>query len=327
MGDLPTRAQLGRTGLTVTRSGLGTAPIGGLFTEVSDAAAHETVDRAYEAGLRFFDTAPLYGHGLAERRLGRALASRLRDDFVVATKVGRLLRGDVHLGYDTMFRGAPPVNPVFDFSYDGVIRSVEESLGRLGLDRIDVLHIHDPDEHYEEALRGAFAALARLRDEGVIRAVGAGMNQVEPLERFAVEADFDCFLVAGRYTLLDQSAALRLLPLCSERRISVIVGGVYNSGILANPVPGATFDYQPAPRHWLERAKKLAAVCKRHSVPLMAAALQFPLAHPAVATLLVGARSAAELDESLGHLSFAIPPELWADLKDERLLPEDAVVP
>jgi D-threo-aldose 1-dehydrogenase len=317
---------LGRTGLRITRLGLGTAPIGGLFSEVGENAAKATVEHAYAAGLRFFDTAPLYGHGLSESRLGRVLASRPRDDFVLATKVGRLLR-DVRIAEDTLYRGTPPVNPIFDFSYDGVLRSVEESLERLGLDRIDVLHIHDPDDHYEEALRGAFPALARLREEGVIGAVGAGMNQVELLERFALEAEFDCFLVAGRYTLLDQSALATLLPLCEERKIGVIIGGVYNSGILADPVPGSTFDYHPASPDVLARAQSLKAVCDRHDMPLMAAALQFPLAHPAVTTVLVGARSTQELDQSLELVTAAIPSDLWAELRREGLLPENAPTP
>jgi D-threo-aldose 1-dehydrogenase len=310
------------------RIGLGTAPIGGLFEAVDDDAALATVERAWEAGIRFFDTAPLYGLGLSERRLGRVLGTRPRDDFVLATKVGRLLRADAPAEPGQPFwKGVPPVNPVFDFSFDGVLRSVDESLERLGLDRIDVLHIHDPDEHYEAALTQAYPALDRLRSDGVIGAIGAGMNQAEMLVRFARDADFDCFLVAGRYTLLDQTALSELLPLCCEREIAVIVGGVYNSGILVDPAPGATFDYRPAPPSWLERAQRLRAICDRHAVPLMAAAIQFPLAHPAVASLLVGPRSTTELDESLDLLALPIPAELWAELRSDGLLPETAPVP
>jgi D-threo-aldose 1-dehydrogenase len=310
------------------RVGLGTAPIGGLFAAVEEEAALATIERAWEVGLRLFDTAPLYGLGLSERRLGRVLATRPRDDFVLATKVGRLLRTDAPAEPGQRFwKGVPPVNPVFDFSSDGVLRSVDESLERLGLDRIDVLHLHDPDDHYEAALTQGYPALDRLRREGVIGAIGAGMNQAEMLVRFAREADFDCFLVAGRYTLLDQTALPELLPLCRERKIAVIVGGVYNSGILVDPKPGATFDYRPAPPSWLERAQRLRAICDRHAVPLMAAAIQFPLAHPAVASVLVGARSRAELDESLDLLALPIPAELWAELRSEGLLPEEAPVP
>ena len=327
------RVALGRTELTVTRVGLGTAPLGGLYEDVSDEQARTTIDRAWELGLRLFDTAPLYGHGRSERRLGSALGARPRDDYVLATKVGRLLRTDAPpddsqlSGGIERWKGLPPENPVFDFSYDGVMRSVEESLERLGLDRVDVLHVHDPDDHYDEALEGAYRALDRLRSEGTIGAVGAGMNQVEMPLRFAREADFDCFLLAGRYTLLDQSALPELLPLCLEREIAVILGGVYNSGILADPRPGATYDYSVAPPELLERARAIEAVCARHDVPLKAAAIQFPLANPAVTSLLVGARSVAELDENLDLLRREIPGEVWEDLRAEGLLPEEAPTP
>jgi D-threo-aldose 1-dehydrogenase len=327
------RIPFGRTRLTVTRVGLGTAPLGGLYSGVDEGTALETIRRAFDAGVRFFDTAPLYGHGLAEQRVGRALSERPRDELVLATKVGRLLRSDappddsqLSGGFDR-WPAAPPVNPVFDFGYDGVMRSVEESLERLGLDRVDVLHIHDPDEHEQDALDGAYRALARLRSEGVIAAVGAGMNQAEMLVRFARAADFDCFLVAGRYTLLDQSALRELFPLCLERGIAIVLGGVYNSGILADPRPGATFDYSPAPPELVERAQRLDAVCRRHGVPLKAAALQFAAAHPAVTVLLLGARDPHELDESLSLLDAPVPSELWDDLRRERLLPEQAPTP
>jgi D-threo-aldose 1-dehydrogenase len=327
------RVPFGRTRLTVTRVGLGTAPLGGLYSGVDEGTALETVRRAFDAGVRFFDTAPLYGHGLAEQRVGRALSERPRDELVLATKVGRLLRSDappddsqLSGGFDR-WPAAPPVNPVFDFGYDGVMRSVEESLERLGLDRVDVLHIHDPDEHEQDALDGAYRALARLRSEGVIAAVGAGMNQAEMLVRFARAADFDCFLVAGRYTLLDQSALRELFPLCLESGIAIVLGGVYNSGILADPRPGATFDYSPAPPELVERAQRLDAVCRRHGVPLKAAALQFAAAHPAVTVLLLGTRDPHELDESLSLLDAPVPSELWDDLRRERLLPEQAPTP
>jgi D-threo-aldose 1-dehydrogenase len=327
------RVPFGRTRLTVTRVGLGTAPLGGLYSGVDEGTALDTVKRAYDRGLRFFDTAPLYGHGLAEQRTGRALSGRPRDELVLATKVGRLLRADAPPDESQLSGGldrwptAPPVNPVFDFGYDGVMRSVEESLERLGLDRVDVLHIHDPDEHEEEALAGAYRALDRLRGEGVIAAVGAGMNQTGMLARFARAADFDCFLVAGRYTLLDQAALGELFPLCLERGIAVVLGGVYNSGILADPQPGSMFDYAPAPPELVERAQRLDAVCRRHGVPLKAAALQFALAHPAVTTLLLGARDPGELDENLELLRTPLPAELWDELRRERLVPEEAPTP
>jgi D-threo-aldose 1-dehydrogenase len=318
---------LGRTALTVTRFGLGTAPLAGLFEAVDEATGVGVIERAWEAGIRFFDTAPLYGHGLAEMRLGKVLKQKPRDEFTLASKVGRLLRPDALPEPGQSWRGTPPVNPVFDFSYDGVMRSFEESLGRLGLDRIDILHIHDPDNHYDAALAGAYRALDRLRSDGVIGAVSAGMNQAEMLTRFAREGDFDCFLLAGRYTLLDQVALKELLPECIKRGIAIIAGGVYNSGILADPKPGAHYNYQAAPAELLERARRIRDVCARHGVPLKAAATQFPLGHPAVTCVVVGCRNAAQLDESLEMFDFEIPPNLWRDLKAQRLLPAQAPTP
>jgi D-threo-aldose 1-dehydrogenase len=318
---------LGRTRLSVTRFGLGTAPLAGLFEAVAERQALEVVERAWDAGIRFFDTAPLYGHGLAELRLGRILRELPRGEFTLATKVGRLLRADAPPEPGQVFRGVPPVNPVFDFTYDGVMRSVAESIERLGLARIDVLHIHDPDDHYDEALRGAYRALEQLRSEGVIGAVGAGMNQSEMLTRFAREGSFDCFLLAGRYTLLEQGALDELLPVCVERGIAIIAGGVYNSGILADPKPGAHYNYKEAPASLLEHARRIRAVCDRHGVPLKAAALQFPLGHPAVATVVIGCRSVAQLDESLEMFEVDIPSGLWQELKAEGLLREDAPTP
>lgn len=271
--------------------------------------AVETVRTAVRLGITFFDTAPSYGHGLAEQRLGFALRDVQREDVIVATKVGRLLRPGDPSG--SMFRGTPPVVPVFDFSYDGVMRSLAESLGRLGLDRVDVLHIHDPDDHYDEALDGAHRALSYLRAQGVIRAVSAGMNQAGMLVRFAREASFDCFLIAGRYSLLDRSAAETLLPLCLEKGIAVIVGGVFNSGLLAG---GVTYDYAPAPAALVSRAREMDAACARHGVPLKAAALQFPLRHAAVTTLLIGARSPVEVEENVRLLALDVPDELWSEL-------------
>ncbi len=318
---------LGRTTLTVTRFGLGTAPLGGLFEAVDEATGVGVIDRAWDAGIRFFDTAPLYGHGLAETRVGKVLRQKPRDEFTLASKVGRLLRADAPPEPGQSWHGTPPVNPVFDFSYDGVMRSFEESLARLGLDRIDILHIHDPDDHYDEAISGAYKALDRLRADGAIGAVSAGMNQAEMLTRFAREGDFDCFLLAGRYTLLDQIALKELLPECIKRGIAIIAGGVYNSGILADPKPGAHYNYQTAPAELLERARRIRDVCARHDVPLKAAAVQFPLGHPAVACVVIGCRNAAQLDESLEMFALEIPPKLWRDLKAERLLPAHAPTP
>jgi aryl-alcohol dehydrogenase-like predicted oxidoreductase len=287
---------------------LGTAPLGGLFADVPPEAARATVDAAWAAGVRYFDTAPLYGSGLAERRLGDALAGRPRDEFIVSTKVGRLLKpGDP----GPQFVGAPRLEPVFDFSHAGVRRSLAESLDRLGLDRVDIALVHDPDDHYDEALTGAFPALVRLREEGVVRAIGAGMNQTEMLCRFAREADPDCFLVAGRYTLLDRSAADELLPLCAERGISVIAGGVFNSGVLAG---GTMYDYEAAPPDILARAAELGRVCERYGVPLAAAAVQFPLRHPVIDTVVVGCSTPDEIDEDVRLSQLELPAELWEEL-------------
>jgi D-threo-aldose 1-dehydrogenase len=314
------RVPLGRTGIEVTRLGLGTAPLGGMYEAVSDEQGRATIDAAWAAGLRFFDTAPLYGHGRSERRLGAALRDRPRDEFVLATKVGRMLRAGGPPDPEGIWVDAPELHPFFDFSEEAALTSFRESLERLGLDRVDVLHIHDPDDHHDEALAGAYRALDRLRADGRIRAVGAGMNQAAMLARFAREGRFDCFLLAGRFTLLDQSGLDDLLPLCRREGIAVIAGGVFNSGILADPRPGAHYNYLPATPELVERALRLAEVCDRHGVPLAAAAVQFPLRHPAVATVLVGARSAAEVEEDVRLFRCDVPDELWADLTAAGLL-------
>jgi D-threo-aldose 1-dehydrogenase len=289
--------------------GLGTAPLGGLYDAVDDETSEATVERAWSLGVRLFDTAPYYGSGLAERRLGAVLQAHPREEFTVSTKVGRLLRPGDSRGDG--WHGAPPLEAYFDFSYDAALRSLDESLGRLGLDRVDIALVHDPDDHYEEALTGAFRALARLREEGVVRSIGVGMNQTELLCRFAREADPDCFLVAGRYTLLDRSATRELLPLCAERGIAVIAGGVFNSGVLAD---GETYDYAPAPPAVRERVAGLRAACARHGVPLAAAAVQFPSRHPAVASVLAGCRTPAEVEEDVRLFALELPQSLWQEL-------------
>ena len=324
------RGRLGRSRVEVTRLGLGCAPLGNLFAAVSDADAAATVDAAWSAGVRFFDTAPLYGHGLSEIRLGRALAGRRRDDFVLATKVGRLL---VPAGAapDLGFVEVPALAPTFDFSYDATLRSLDESLARLGLDSVDVLHVHDPDDHVEEALAGAFRALRRLRDEGVVGAIGAGMNSAAPLAHFVREVDLDCVLLAGRYTLLEQPALADLLPLCAERGVAVIAAGVFNSGVLAAVAgaggAGATYDYRPAPAAVLERAQRLRAACHRLGARIEAAALQLPLAHPAVACVLTGTRSAGEIRTNAADFERALPRGLWQALRAEGLLAAEVPTP
>jgi D-threo-aldose 1-dehydrogenase len=292
--------------IELTRLGLGTAPLAGLYEAVADETAHAVVTRAWERGIRYFDTAPYYGSGLAEQRLGAALRRHPRDELVVSTKVGRLLRPG-----RSDFQGAPMLEAYFDFSYDGTLRSFAESLERLGLDHIDIALVHDPDDHFEEARDEAFRALMRLRDEGAVAAIGAGMNQSEMLCRFAREVDVDCFLLAGRYTVLDRSGAEELLPLCEERGIAVIAGGVFNSGVLAG---GKTYDYAPAPAVVLERVERLRETCARWDVPLPAAAVQFPLRHPAVRSVLVGCRTPGEVDDDVRLSTLEVPDGLWAEL-------------
>ena len=326
--DLP-RARLGRTALEVTRIGLGTAPLGGLFAPVSDAAAEATIERAWALGIRHFDTAPLYGFGLAERRLGRFLKTQRRESFVLATKVGRLLRrvGGDSPSADRHYKGTPSERPVFDFSHDGVIRSVEDSLVRLGLDRIDILYIHDPDDHYQQARDGAYAALDRLRHDGSVGAIGVGMNQHQMLARFAEAAPFDCFLLAGRYSLLDQGALDDLLPLCAARGIAVVAGGVYNSGILANPGAGATYDYEAAGADRLARAGQLQRFCGAYGVDLKAAAIQFVLAHPVVTGGVIGARAPEEIEASVTAAGQSVPIEFWRALRREGLIDARSPLP
>jgi len=294
----------------------GAAPIGGLFAPVRDDDADAALGAAWEAGIRAFDTAPHYGVGLSETRLGRFLAGRPRDDFVVGTKVGRVLVPTTKpVDGAEAFYGTPALTRVRDYSADGVRRSLEGSLGRLGLDRVDLLLIHDPDEHWEQAVSEAYPALAALRSEGAVGAIGVGMNQAAMLERFVRETDVDVVLVAGRYSLLDRRAATSLLPACAERGVGVLVGGVFNSGILAAPDVNAHFDYAPAPAAVQDAVRKLQERCRSAGVALTAAALQFPLRHPAVDAIVVGARSAAEVRANWEALQCPIPESLWSDLE------------
>jgi len=320
---------LGRGGLRVSALSLGTAPLGNLFAPVAEDDAAAAVHSALGAGLTYVDTAPHYGLGLAERRLGRLLAGLPRDRFVVSTKVGRLVRplAPGETADPEGFADTPPAKRVWDFSGDGVRRSLEESLERLGLDRVDIVLVHDPDDHEREAREQALPALIELRDQGAVTAIGAGMNQAEMLTRFVRDLDLDLVLVAGRYSLLDQRALAELLPTCAARGTAVVVGGVFNSGLLADPRPGATFDYAPAARQLVDRALRLAEVCARHGTPLRAAALAFPFGHPAVTSVLVGARSAAEVEDAVACFAWPVPDALWADLVASGLLPGHVPTP
>lgn len=307
--------QIGRTSLSVTCLGLG-----GVFLarDAPRSEAEALIERAYETGVRYFDTAPMYGLGESERRYNAPLARLERSGFVLSTKVGRLLREDVG--------GEEPWH--FDFTRDGVLRSFETSLQRLGLDRVDILLVHDPDDHADQAIREAFPALIELREQGLVGAIGAGMNQWELELRFARELPLDCFLLAGRYTLLEQTALAEFLPHCEANGISVIAGGPYNSGILASDLDAAArYNYQAAPPEMLDRARTIKAVCDRHGAPLKAAALQFILAHPAVAAVIPGASSVAEVEENARMIETPIPAALWAELKGAGLLDPAAPVP
>jgi D-threo-aldose 1-dehydrogenase len=322
---------LGTTDVRVTELSFGAAGIGNLFRPVSDEAASAAVQAAWDAGVRTFDTAPHYGLGLSERRLGAALRGRDRDAYTLSTKVGRLLEPHPEGGGgDDLAHGfaVPDTHRrVWDFSSDGVLRSLEASLDRLGLDRVDIALLHDPDHHAEQALTEAYPALERLRGEGVVKAIGIGMNQCALPTRFLRETDIDVVLLAGRYTLLEQEGLAEVLPEAAARGRSVIVGGVFNSGLLTDPRPGAMYDYAPTPPHVLDRALRMQAVADRHGVPLRAAALHFPLGHPAVASVLSGARSATEVQDTVDQIRRTVPTALWDELRAEELLPPDVPVP
>jgi D-threo-aldose 1-dehydrogenase len=329
------RLPIGDTGVRVTRLGFGAASIGGLYHVVDHAIAMDTVTAALEMGVGYVDVAPQYGLGMAERRLGEGLHGVPRERYVLSTKVGRLIRPsrEVPAGADAapppeQFPGVDPdLRIVWDMSRDGVRRSLDESRARLGIERIDIAYIHDPDSHMAMALDEALPALVELRAQGVLGAVGVGANTVSVLQRFVEHADIDVILLANRYTLLDQSALPSLLPACVKRGVAVVIGGVMNTGLLADPRPGATFDYVPASPHLVDRAQRLAAMCERHGVPLKAAAVRFVLAHPAVVSVLAGVRSRARIEEYAQLMATPIPAALWEELRSEGLLPAEAPTP
>lgn len=320
------RTRATKRGLEVTELGLGAAQFGNLYRETTDEQVSGAMDAAWSAGIRYFDTAPHYGVGLSERRLGAALRERPRDEYVISTKVGRLLEPSpqtAHLrdadGFDV------PADPVrrFDFSRSGILRSVEESLERTGLDRFDILYLHDPeDEHFEQAATEGVGALIELREQGLVSAIGAGMNASEPLAELIRRADVDLVMLAGRYTLLEQGAADELLPLALERGVGIVNAGVYNSGLLSKnrPPADAHFNYETAPPELIERANRLADVCEAHGVSLPTAALAFGLQHPAVVSVVLGVRDAVQLRDNIERFETPIPPELWSDLRAAGLL-------
>lgn len=326
-----TRA-LGRGGLVAGPHAFGVAALGNLYREVETDVAIDAVHAAWEKGVRYFDTAPHYGLGLSETRLGAGLAGRPRDEFVVSTKVGKILVDTDEFPGERDDQGFDvPKNRVrrWDFSRDGVLRSIEGSLERLGLDRLDVVLVHDPDEHYREALDGAFPALEELRSQGVITSYGAGMNQSEMLTEFVRNTDLDVVMVAGRYTLLEQPALHDLLPAAVERGVSIVAAGVFNSGLLATdrPAADAKYNYADVPADLLARVHRIADVCEAHGVTLPAVAAQFVLAHPAVATVCLGARSRSQVERNAGLFDLQIPAALWSDLRAAGLIAESAPTP
>lgn len=303
-----------RTGVEISRLSLGTAAIGGLYTSVSDDDCTETILTAVDNGINFIDTAPHYGKGTSERRIGRALAGRDRSTFVISTKIGRLLVPST-TDIDDFFMDADnTVERKFDFSASGVRQSLEGSLERLGMDSVEILFIHDPDENADAAIIEAYPELDRMRSEGIIKAIGVGMNQCETPIRVIKETDIDMVLIAGRYSLLDQRALIELLPTALECNVDIIAAGVFNSGILANPVKGATYDYVPASDELLAKAVRIREVLDGHQVSLTSAALQFPLRHPAVKSVLVGCRSAAEVKRNIEAFNAPIENKVWDDL-------------
>ncbi|TCD12428.1 aldo/keto reductase [Oricola cellulosilytica] len=328
-------------GLDFTELGFGTAMIGNLYQPISDDEAHATLEAAWDTGCRYFDTAPLYGLGLAETRLNRFLRGKNRDDYILSTKVGRYLEvcpPEERSGIGKFFE-TPIRREVYDYTHDGVMRSIDQSLERLGVDRIDILFAHDLDifnhgsqealqERLDAFMASGYAALLSLRDQGVITAFGAGINEWEPAQWLAEHGDFDLFLLAGRYTLLEQEALDTFLPLCTERGIGIVLGGPYNSGVLATgPVKGAHFNYDLAPQNVLDKVARIEAVCQKHGVRLIEAALRFPLNHDAVVSVIPGGASVRQVEDNQAILSADIPDALWTDLKSEGLLRSDAPTP
>jgi D-threo-aldose 1-dehydrogenase len=336
------RRRVGKTRLEVTTLGLGGAPMGGFRARISDAEAVGLTNDAYELGVRYFDTSPFYGYGRSELRMGAALREKPRDSYVLSTKIGRImhaLKPGEKPPADFRENGLPGFAPEFDYTYDGVMRSLEHSHFRLGISKIDIALVHDVDfwtikdraildQRFKTVMDSGFKALDELRKAGVIGAIGVGINESDTSLRFIQAGDFDCMLLAGRYTLLEQGGLEAFLPECVKRGVSVILGGPYNSGILTGGVANnATHDYVQAPAHLIEKARKIEAVCKRHGVELGAAAMQFPLFHPALCAVIPGALAAVEVKQNVERLSAKIPTELWSELKREKLIDSASPTP
>ncbi len=330
--------KFGRVDLEVTAFGFGTAPVGNIFREIDETTSDAMFQRSWDEGIRFYDTAPMYGHGLSELRTGYSLRWKNREDFVLASKVGRVLTPARKADIDyAPWTNAGRFHMEFDYSYDGTMRSFEDSLQRMGLEHIDILFIHDIDrftrgdaqpEVFETAMDSCYKALNDLRDQGLVKAIGVGVNEWEVCHAALERNDFDCFLLAGRYTLLEQEALDKFLPLCEERGAAVVVGGGFNSGILATgAIEGAKYNYAPAPAEILQKVSQIEAVCKEYDVPLPAAALQFVVAHPAIPSFIAGTRTTDQLNQNLAWFSHPIPAEFWQALKAKGLLRDDAPTP
>jgi len=343
------KRKIGKTDIEVSELGFGCAPLGGWPIAVNDQDANLSLDTAWSKGIRYFDTAPLYGSGMSEKRLGNFLQKKDREEFVISTKVGRLIVETNQSKAAEKFIGSPiDKDSEFNFTYDATMQSFEDSLSRLGLDKIDILYLHDPDnhpDHFEEAKKGAVKALIKLRDEGVVRAIGCGMNQNEMLIEFAKEGCFDCFLLAGRYTLIDQTSLEHLIPICEHNNISLVLGGVFNSGILIDPSPDTYFDYskldsdwaknlseslvrQPKDHenaeYWLQKAYKLKKACEEFSVKLKQAAIQFPYGNPIVSCCLLGMTSPVQVNDNIDSYNRKISFEFWEYLKKHNLINKEA---
>jgi D-threo-aldose 1-dehydrogenase len=327
---LPTRT-LGKSGIEVSALGFGSAPLGELYGRLDEAVAVGAVTTAIARGVTLIDTSPLYGHGLAEHRIGTALRHAGRPKLTLSTKIGRVMEPRRARGGESRYVGGLPHAASFDYSYEGALRSLDQSLLRLGVGSVDIVLIHDVDvwthgaerigARFAETMGGAYRALDRLRSEKVIRAVGVGVNEADMCERFARAGNFDVMLLAGRYTLLEQPALASFLPLASEKGIGLMLGGVFNSGILATgAVAEARYNYRPAPPQVIEKVRRLEAVCAAHGVPLRRAALQFPLAHPSVSTLVLGAVKPAEVESQIADFSTPVPSALWDDLRAAGLI-------
>ncbi|MFL2510245.1 MAG: aldo/keto reductase [Alphaproteobacteria bacterium] len=343
------KRKIGLTNLEISELGMGTAPLGGWPVAVDPEEAQLTIAKAWESGIRYFDTAPLYGSGMAEERIGKFLKEKKREDFCIATKVGRLVVDTEEA--NEKFKGQDPhKDTIFDFSYDAVMRSFEESLKRLQLDSVDILHLHDPDnhpDHLDHAKKGAIKAMLKLRDEKAVKALGCGMNQNEMLLELAKMGHFDCFLLAGRYSLLDQTSLEELIPYCKENHISLILGGVFNSGILINPSPESYFDYSKLDEnwaknlsdslvripkdfesadYWLNKAYKLRDFCSDSNISLRRAAIQFPYLNDVVASVVLGMTSVSQVEENFEDFNNKISPEFWTKLKDKELIHPNAPI-